>query len=362
MNTVTQHIARVSADIETNGRATEFLRLALARALAPTPGDTGNYFAARWPRSKSLDILRKAPVAVGSTGGWGAPVSELAPFSAALIEVLRPLTVLGRLQGMRRVPFNVRVPRVTAGGSAVWVGQGNAKPLSALSLDSVELSHAKVCGLVVFTKELAQLSDPTAEAIVRSDMIATIAAFTDQQFLDPSVAEVADTSPASITNGATEIPATADIEADFKSLFAAVTSNLANPYLIMTRRTAIDLATQRTASGDRLFPAVNAMGGDIWGVPVLTSASAPADSDSPSNAIIVLLDAAEIMIAEGDVETRVLQHVSLQMDDAPDSPPTATTTMVSLWQLNLIGLGFTRYVRWMPRRTGAVAYISGFEA
>jgi HK97 family phage major capsid protein len=197
-------------------------------------------------------------------------------------------------------------------------------------------------------------------------MIAVLAQYIDEQLLDPSVVEVADTSPAAITNGAPEIVSTgadaASVEADMKLLFEAVTANLASPYLIMTRRTAIGLATLRTTSGDRLFPNVTAMGGDVWGVPVLTSASAPADSDSPSNAIIVLLDAAEVMIAEGDIEISVLQHVSLQLEDSPDSPPTATTTMVSLFQLGMIGLGFTRYVRWCRRREGCCAYISGFAA
>jgi hypothetical protein len=47
------------------------------------------------------------------------------------------------------------------------------------------------------------------------------------------------------------------------------------------------------------------------------------------------------------------------MDDNPDSPPTASTTMISLWQHNLIAIGVRRFIRWQRRREGSVAYISG---
>jgi hypothetical protein len=45
------------------------------------------------------------------------------------------------------------------------------------------------------------------------------------------------------------------------------------------------------------------------------------------------------------------------MDSAPDAAPSATTVMVSLWQMNMIGIRAERYINWAKRRAGAVQYI-----
>lgn len=354
-----KEVRAIGSSAETRGLAVEFLRYGLAKALGGN--DAVGYFRARWPQAKG-EIL-KAPVVAGSTVGWGSPLAESSKYSAALVELLRPLSVLGRMTGFRRVPFNVKFPVVTAGASAQWVGQGQAKPMSSLSLETAEFSFSKIVGLCVFTRELAESSDPAVEELVRDDMTATIARFSDEQFLDPSIAAVANTSPASVTNGATAVASTgaaaAQVEADFTSLFAAVTTNLASPFLLMRKSVAVKLAQLRGTNGDHSFPDVGATGGEIWGVPVITSENVPADSNSPSDNIIVLIDAAEILLAEGNIEFEVLRHASLQLETVPDSPPTASTVMVSLWQRNLIGLGVNRYVRWQRRREGSVAYISG---
>jgi HK97 family phage major capsid protein len=360
-------LRQVETSVEMRGKATEYLRFAIAKAVTGTQGDmnAAEYFKSRWPRSQHIEIFTKAAVAAGTTSGatWAGPLAELSQHSAALIEMLRPLTIIGRMQGFRRVPFQVKFPRVTAGSSVRWIGAGKAKPLSRLSLDQIEFPHSKICGIVVYTRELARHSDPSVEALVRQDMVAAISQFSDQAFLDPAIAEVDGQSPASITNGATEITSTgataAAVEADLTSLFAAVTTNLTAPYLIMRRATAIGLAQLRTTAGDRCFPDVGAMGGSIWGVPVITSENTPADTNSPTNYLIILIDAAEILLAEGDIEFSVATHTALQMDDAPDSPPTANTVLVGLWQHNLVGVGIDRYVYWQRRREGSVAYISG---
>jgi hypothetical protein len=45
------------------------------------------------------------------------------------------------------------------------------------------------------------------------------------------------------------------------------------------------------------------------------------------------------------------------MDSAPDSPPTASTNMISLWQVNQMAIRAERWITWQRRRTSAVAYI-----
>ena len=47
------------------------------------------------------------------------------------------------------------------------------------------------------------------------------------------------------------------------------------------------------------------------------------------------------------------------MDSAPDSPVSATTVMVSLWQANMVGVRAERFITWLKARTGSVQYLSG---
>lgn len=362
MNYSMPRAADVAHSIETRGRACEYLRWGLATACASVGEAPIDHFRARWPHQKSIDLFIKSAVTPMSTTGASALV-PFAQHSAALVEMLRPLTVVGRMQdSFRRVPFNVLFPRVTAGGSVQWVGQGQVRSFSRLSLDQIQVPTSKVSGACVFTKELARSSDPVVEALVRSDMTDTIAKFSDEQFLNPTIAEMPDVSPASITFGATAVESNGGItgdaaQEDLKNLFAAVTSNLIAPYLIMKPTTAVALA----AMGANYFPKVGANGGEIWGVPVLTSANTPTDASSPSNNLIILIDAAEVLYAEDGIEFSVARHATVQMDDAPDSPPSGTTVMVSLWQRNLVGVGVNRYVHWKRRREGAVAYLGGVQ-
>ena len=58
----------------------------------------------------------KAAVAVGTTtdATWAGPLVVTQPLNEFL-ELLRPRTLLGRIPGLRQVPFNVSVPTQTTG-------------------------------------------------------------------------------------------------------------------------------------------------------------------------------------------------------------------------------------------------------
>ncbi len=84
------------------------------------------------------------------------------------IELLRPVTILGRLTATQPIPFNTKIPHQTAGATAGWVGEGLSKPVSKLALDTVTVPWAKVAMICVITQELARLSTPSAELLVRT--------------------------------------------------------------------------------------------------------------------------------------------------------------------------------------------------
>ena len=134
--------------------------------------------AKRWHNEtpEVVEILRAA-VAAGTTTdpAWAAPLVNYQVMTSEFIDLLRAETILGRLAGYRSVPFNIKIPRQTAGATANWVGEGLSKPVSKLVFDQVTLPWAKIAVICVITHELARFSNPSAEQLVRDDLIATIA-------------------------------------------------------------------------------------------------------------------------------------------------------------------------------------------
>src|SRR5262249_32647501 len=142
-----------------------------------------------------------AAVAAGdsTTTGWASELAYATNLASEFIEFLRPQTIIGKLDNLTRVPFNVRVGGQTAGSSGAWVGQGKPAPVSKLTTNAVTLGIAKAAGIVVLDAELIRLSNPSAETLVRNDLAKSISQFLDQQFVDPAIQAVANVSPASIT-------------------------------------------------------------------------------------------------------------------------------------------------------------------
>ncbi|WP_312800041.1 phage major capsid protein [Pseudomonas sp.] len=340
-------------------KGTAFTRYAIALARSKGNLMQAAEIAKGWEDSTpEVATVLKAAVAAGTTTdpSWAAPLVEYQNMASEFIELLRPQTIVGRIQGLRRVPFNIRMPGQTSGSSVGWVGEGMAKPVSALSFDTTTLRFTKVAGIVVLTDELVRFSNPSAEAIVTADLTASIAQFLDGQFIDPAVAEVSNVSPASITNGVTPIAASgvdADaVRADVRALFAQfIAANLTptNGVWIMSPTTALALSMMVNPLGQPEFPGLTMNGGTFFGLPAITSETA--------GNVIVLANASEILLADdGGVTLDVSREASLQMNTAPAA---GAQSLVSLWQNNMVGLRAERFINWKRRRPQAVGFISG---
>lgn len=349
-------------------KGTAFTRFAMALARAKGNVMQAVEIAQRWKdTTPEVVTALKASVDPGTTtdSAWAAPLVDVQQMADEFIELLRPATILGRMQGLRRVPFNVKMPRQLTGSTANWVGQGQPKPVSRLTFDTVTLGFAKVAGIVVITEELARLSSPAAEAVVRQDMIDTISQFQDVAFIDTAAAAVPNVSPASITNGVVAVPSTgytvSNVQADVRSVmnnYIAANINLATGVWIMHPRTALSLSLLRSTSEDTMaFPGITPQGGTFMGLPVITSANVPVAATTGDPTIIVLANASDILMADdGGITVDVSREASLQMDDAPD---TGAQQLVSLWQNNLVGMRAERMINWHKRRAAAVQVISG---
>ena len=336
-----------------------------AMAIAQAKGDSSlaiDYARRNFSNTPEVELLVKAAVAPGNTTDptWASALVTIQGAMTEFVELLRPATILGQLpvggsNGLRKVPFNTSVPAQTAGGSYGWVGQAAPKPVTKLAFGTSNLPVAKAAGIIIITEELARLSTPSAEELVRRDMIAGIGEFLDKQLIDETVAAVANVSPASLTNGVAPITATANPVADLfaiLSAFAADNIGLGQITLIMSEKNAFSLGWARDANGNRLFPNVRANGGDAEGFKVVTSNTAGTRVIGVACPYVLLAD-------EGQVGIDVSRDAAVQMDSAPDNPALATTVMTSLWQNNLVGIRAERFINWLRITTKAVHWVSG---
>src|SRR5688572_19613474 len=130
-----------------------------------------------YPDMPELELTCKAIVEAGdtTTSGWA---SQLVPSAQQLqnefLDMFRAATIIDRLPGIRRVPFNIAVPIRTGGGTASWVGEAKPKPVSSETFTNVTLRFEKAAFIIPITQELARFSSPNAEVEIRDSMIKTM--------------------------------------------------------------------------------------------------------------------------------------------------------------------------------------------
>ncbi len=362
--TQTTSVISVKANVP---KGTSFARMCMAIAAGGGDSYKTLEYAKRWKDStpeveQMVEHMwrTKAAVAVGTTtdSTWAGPLVVTQPLNDFL-ELLRPRTLLGRIPGLKHVPFNISIPTQTTGGTYGWVGQNKPKPVTKADYLAVTLGFNKAAGIIVLSEELVTLSTPSAENLVREEMIAGMSAFLDTQFVDPAVAVSAGVNPASITNGAATIASSgvtgAAAKTDLTSrvaVFVAANYNLSDSVWLMNEANAFGIGLSVNGVGNPLFPGFSGTsGGKLLGIDTVISNNV--------GARIILAHAPSILFAdEGGVRIDVSREASVQMDSAPTDTVDATTVYLSLWQRNLIGLKAERIITWKVARSTAVTYIT----
>lgn len=353
-------------------KGTGFTRM--VGALVQSKGDVeraAGYAERRWKDSSpEVALVLRSVVDAGdtTTSGWA---SQLVPAAQQLqnefLELLRPATILGRIPNLRKVPFNIAVPLQTGDGTYGWTGEGAAAPVGQLTLSSATLAWAKANGIIAITKELALLSSPDAEAIVRNSMIKGCARFLDQQFVG-SAAAVANVSPAGSLNGISSTAVSGTTAAafllDMNTLLGKFITNNQDPtnlVILMSATTALAVSLMKSSLGTRLYPEISlkqladGTNGTLLGLPVIVSQNVSSK--------IIAINADDILMADGNqITVDVSDQASVEMDTVPalgeDSPVSAISTLKSFWQNGLIGLKVERFITWKVARTSAVEYLT----
>jgi hypothetical protein len=196
------------------------------------------------------------------------------------------------------------------------------------------------------------LGAPGSETVLRDELVRGAAGFLDAQFITPTVAAVANTNPASVTNTATPIVSSgtsaANANTDINALvraFVAANPDVATAVIVLSPANAMALA----ATG--AYKDLTMHGGFIAGVPAVTTAAA--------GTTIAMLDASGILAALDDIQIDASRHASVEMEVPVTDPTTGATVLRSLWQMNLCGLKVTAYANWKLARASAAQIVTG---
>ncbi len=321
------------------------------------------------------DMMKlKTAIPAGTTtdATWAAPLVYANNFAGDFIKFLRPKTLIGQAQ-FRPIPFNVRINGQTSGGSANWVGQGKAKPVTKFDFNAITTPFTKISSICVLTQELARFSDPSAEMLVRDSLADTVIAKVDSDLFDPDVAAVANVNPAGLLNGVNPVAPLKSVDPDdircaLLLLWAPWdTTNLGlRPAYYTTPAVARLLAFLRNALGNPVFPGVTPFGGALDGIPLRVS-NYLANNGGSGGAPFILVDEAEVYLADdGGVTLDASEQASIEMSDAPAGaagvPTASSVSVVNMWQTNSIALRAERFIWWGLRRTGAIQWIDGFPS
>lgn len=340
-------------------KGTAFVRWCKALAAARGNHHEAYRFAIEAPWSSTPEVANyyKAAITPATTtdAAWaGALVPSFQRMASEFMALVMPATIIGQLKGLFEVPFNVSIPIELAGGTAYWVGQGKPKPLTNFNYGSQTLGQYKVATIVTLTEELARNSSPKAEEVFRRRLQNVIREFLDQQFIDPTVSEMAGIRPASITNGLTGVAGTPDAGADLAALlgkFIGAKIPLSEVTVILSEANAFALSMQHDNFGNALYPDMSATGGKVLGVKTIVSATA--------GELVVGVAPGYILYAdEGGTRIDMSTEASLQMSDAPMDPTDATTVWRSMFQNNEIALRAERVIAWKRATDAAVNYLT----
>ncbi|WGM01778.1 phage major capsid protein [Arsenophonus nasoniae] len=342
----------------------EFARY--VKCLASAKGNTHQALEiakAQYPEQPRIQNVLKAAVSAGTTTDpvWAGALVDYQNFAGDFIEYLRPKTIIGQfgngnIPALFNVPFNIRIPGQISGGNGYWVGQAAPKPLTKFDFKSVTLGFAKVANIAVLTDELVRFSNPSADLLVRNALASAIIERIDIDFIDPTKAEVAEVSPASITNDVTAIKSTGNPEVDVELLFEAfIKANLTptNGVWLMSSMTALALSKMKNPLGQKMYPELTLLGGTFQGLPAIVSQYIGTN--------LILVNSSDIYLADdGQVVIEASREASLEMEGQPtnNSKTGKGAQLVSMFQTNSVAIRAERFINWRKRRTEAVAYVS----
>jgi Phage capsid family len=309
-------------------------------------GDAENWLAANGAPDRARRIY-KAAIGAGSTvdsaqasdillGNWSDTLRTRSAFARILAD-----------GAFSRVPMNSRIGIVTVPATGSIVAEGDAIPVSRLTLTNFLLAPIKASALVVVTNELLRDVSSAGQQLFNREMLGAIADAVDSIFLD-AIISTGSTSTASTG------PTAADAKHDLRTALLAVNSiGAARLYWIAAPDVAKRASVLATTTGADAFTAMSATGGELAGLPAIVANGVPGGH-------LYLVDASGIAADGGPVTVEASGQADVQMSDAPTMDGTTPTAaaLTSMFMSNSTALRATAWFGASVLRDDAVAEIT----
>ena len=325
------------------------------------------------PTRAVFNVITKAASVPADTvtSGWASQLVEtsIQDFFAALLpnSVYPALAAKGGkfsfgTAGIVSMPTRASTP--TIAGS--FVAQGAPIPVRQGAFSAITFTPKKMAVISTFTREIAEHSTPSVEALIRQAIVEDTSVAIDTVLLDATAATT--TRPAGLKAGVSATTATAgggiaavigDIRGLTSALITGTNGNLRSPVWIMNPADALAISLAPATAGGGEFPFKSEIaGGTLQGYPIILSSNVAADT-------MLLVDAADFVSVTGDsprfdVSTQATLHMEdtapLQIATGAQGSGVLATPARSLWQTDTIGVRMLLDLNWGLRRTGVVAW------
>lgn len=273
------------------------------------------------------DLAEMAVKAMSATnaaaGGFLVPVQ----FSNEVIEFLRARTVVRKTNGGPRImPMpngTMKLPKVTGGTQAAYVGEVQNMAKTEAQTGQVTLTFKKLAALVPFSNDLLRYSSPQADAIIRDDVVRAIMVKEDATFLRSQGTAGQPTgfrflAPSANVLAATAGQTLANVISDLGKLIVQLLNNnvpLTRPAWYFAPRTWNFLMTVQNSNGFYVFRE-EMMKGQLWGWPFGFTTSVPinlTDQGGTTESEVYLVDLDDAVIGEAanliiDVSNEAAYH------------------------------------------------------
>lgn len=279
---------------------------AAMRIIAAANGnrDAAQAIAENWGHS---GIFAQQTAGTGAQGGFLVPEDV----SGEIIELLRPASVVMSFEP-RIVPMpsgNITMNRIAIGTNATYIGERGPIGATGMQLGQVKLSSKKLAALVPISNDLLKTASTAADALVRDDLILSLATRADLAFIRGAGTQF---SPLGMRNQllgsafeATNILAAnatvnlVNVTTDLGRLeLALMNANvmMTRPGWIMAPRTMMFLMNLRDGNGNKAFPEVE--NGMLRGKPVRATTNVPINLGGGTESEIYLADFVHVLIGE----------------------------------------------------------------
>jgi hypothetical protein len=197
-------------------------------------------------------------------------------------------------------------------------------PFSQMAFAAPTVSLRKSVTQVVVSNEVVR--NPANSRHIGRELLRATARAVDTAAL----ATIVSSGTSTATTGGTVANLVSDLQSMFVDIEIGEQSRL---YFVLNSALAVGLSARLAGSvGWDLTP----QGGTLAGVPVIVSSGAVAGN-------LTLVDASRFAAFSDAVQLAASQEALVQLNTTPDSPPTSSTVMTSLFQANMTALRALRY-------------------